>query len=746
MSPGTFCSTPRARVRLRTGHRRGLTPASCGIAALRCAFFARGLRAFRTAFALSIHTNTLAMTLLPWVLALCITVYNTRAKASHQVPFSSSSSSDDAHTHTNTNTPYTHLSYHGLQVNAPSNHPPPEYLTLNMIPSEELDASTARLYFSSANTRGWNDVMLGCGSDQGGIDTCQGDDMDARISRGAECRAVQSTMDGRALFDPDADGCETLALLWRQAYSSRRPLGEDIQEQLLSFKATLEIDYVSTSLHNDTHTQDFWLAHLQKKRALWPISNRGWTQGNDDEDDEDDTDTAPQWDGIEPNKISGLMEDPYFQRATKPNRTDPLNGIDLSSARWNLGVSLRLPPPKGHKSTLLPVHAPVGGQVIHIDLYRRHNAPSSLNDEQGWVISIRDEWGFVWSLFGISPYHQHVWLGQNIPQGHIIGHVSLRPLSPTPRDQNAPSDPPEKPPGGDGNPSYPFRFRELRIGVARPGHEWTEWRGPYEDGWQWYNPLLLLGGGGDGKGSTTIPPLPSPEYIFFARPAGKDSDSPAGLPEVFASVSTSAGKRPVNGDDDEDEDDIVTLDGDVEIIIGVRSFVQPTSTDTNALAGLDPVGIYKLEWALKQVHDVARIEQTTCQSTLFKGAPWRTAFEHNRLPHAWTSQNTPQKHPNSPSILYSHFLPAFTTGNFPWTKKKYATQFDEKSRGTVFYPFTRTLSTIPHPKKPSFGFWHTKWENRNGRVTGRGDFVLAVRFWDYWGNHACVTAKVRLRN
>lgn len=170
----------------------------------------------------------------------------------------------------------------------------------------------------------------------------------------------------------------------------------------------------------------------------------------------------------------------------------------------NLGVSLRLPPPppsNGSRSFLLPVHAPVGGQVISSSLYRRRNAPSSANDEQGWVISIRDEWSFVWHLFGISPYHQNVYEGQVVPKGYIVGHVSSKPLaSKRPLDQDPPVDPPERPPGGDGNPLYPYRFRELRVGVARPGRGWTQWRDAYDNGWTWYDPLRFLGGDGKADG------------------------------------------------------------------------------------------------------------------------------------------------------------------------------------------------------------------------------------------------------
>lgn len=663
--------------------------------------------------------------------------------------------------------PHTSLSYDGLHVNAPL-HPRPMWLTVTTIPSQELDPQSAKLYFSPVQTRSWDDVMLRCG-DAGGIASCENDDLlSSLVGDATPCTPVKSTPDGRALFDPLSRGCEPLAKLWNQRWLPSN--GDDVvkTEQLLSFKAHLQVDHIPTSLDNSTHTADFWLAHLQKSRALWPLSNEPWTA------------VRAAWDGKEPNRIAGLMEDPHFQRATKPERNDRLNGVDLTAARWNLGVSLRIPPMPGGDSanatlrafasspspspsfvaasTLLPVHAPVGGQVVWIDTYRRPNAPSPLNDEQGWVIAIRDEWGFVWSLWGISPYHQHVWVGQNIPQGHVIGHVSRRPLSKVPRDQNAPADPPEKPPGGDGNPSYPYRFRELRLSVAFPGKNWTQWRDPKDEGWQWFNPLLLLTTAARTSGSPATaaasappppsapPPLLSPPFIFFARPTKpKQGNLPVAIPDVIASVS------PKTDDGDGDDDDIVTLDGSIEIIAGVRTFVSSSvgsdgERDGGKAFALTPAGLYKLEWAVVPRNNSEKAT-ASCDS-LGQDVGWRVAFEHDRLPRQWSGKRDAAAadglaHPDTPHILYSYFLPAFTTGNFPWTRRKYATQFDEKARGEAFYPFTRTLKT---KAKSGFGYWDTRNENRNGRVVGRGDFTLAVRFWDHWGSSSCHVAKIRLDN
>ncbi|CAO1614781.1 unnamed protein product [Sympodiomycopsis kandeliae] len=619
-------------------------------------------------------------------------------------------------------TPYTSLSYEGLRVNS-AQHPPSQYLTLTTIPSEELDPSTASLHFSAVENRQWEDVMLRCGREiQGGVEGCEEDDMRADTTTDAECTAVKSTMDGRALFDPSADGCEPLQQLWKQAVPNRQERSKEASETLLSFKTSLKMKYIPTSLHyNETYMKGFWLAHLDKKRALWPLSNEGWSSPDKVKDG--------YWDGLQPNRIGGLMEDPHFQRSAKPERNDPMHGVDISAARWNLGISLRLPPlPEGtqdqesslSQATLLPVHAPVGGQVVWVDTYRRKNAPSSLNDEQGWVISIRDEWGFVWSLFGISPYRQHVYVGENIPQGHLIGHVSLRPISSVPRDQTSPADPPEKPPGGDGNPLYPYRYRELRIGVSLPCREWTEWRDPYAQGWTVYNPLHFL------KESSTSanppPPIANPNILFFGK--ARKEISPVNIPSIFASTS-------LDKTNSDDEEELVEISGKVEMIIGIQSYIPPSNIKTDQNIALDPSGIYKLEWNLLPLSH--RQEHPQSCKVFEEEGSWRTSFEHTHL--------------SSSASLYKHFIPSFTTGNYPWTKKGYAMQFDEKYKSAIFYPFTRTLPTSSNVHKNNeYGVWNTRFENSTGRVTGRGDYLLGIRVWDYWGKSNCFVTKVRLSN
>ena len=229
--------------------------------------------------------------------------------------------------------PCAHLSYHGLHVNS-APHPPPNFLTLT-ISSQELDPASAKLFFSKVHTRQWDDVMLKCGSEpgaQGGIESCEKDDLkEDVIARSDPCTAVKGTMDGRALFDPAAAGCEPLARLWRQAY--HLPSGTKLKEKLLSFKVMAEIEPLPTSLLNSTHRQEFWLAHLQKQPALWPLSNDGWK--SDDSAQTSELAPTPSWDGQEPNRVAGLMEDPHLQRAAKTNRSDPLNGVDTTAARWN---------------------------------------------------------------------------------------------------------------------------------------------------------------------------------------------------------------------------------------------------------------------------------------------------------------------------------------------------------------------------------------------------------------------------
>ncbi|CAO1638182.1 unnamed protein product [Parajaminaea phylloscopi] len=728
---------------------------------------------------------------------------------------------------------WTRLSWDGLHINAPPNGSPPRFLTLSIWPGAELDHSSAELRFSQPSRRGWEDVALRCGS-SGTLEACREDDlraMDAeRYDTHAVCKAVHASRDGRVLFDPSAHGCQTLADLWAQVREGPETTQEEI---LLSSAVRLSVRYERSASRKGRYQRDFWLGHLSRHRAAWPLSNAGWQSRTGNKTNSGGSSRG--WGhGAEPNPIVALMADPYLPKAEKPKRNDALNGVDVSYARWNLGVSLRLPPLHGtsdasnagqavshgtaaanaeaeRQSTLEPVHSPVGGQVVYVSTYRRDNAPSSgRNDERGWVISIRDEWGFVWHLIGISPYHQHVYVGQYTPRGKVVGHVSLRPfLDKEPRDRDSPVDPPEKPPGGDGNPRYPYWRRELRIGLARPSTEWHQWRGPYEDGttgedsWTWYNPLHQLSSGRTdghhGIEAAALPPPPLFEptpYIFFARPA----PYPPTPPQVFASsaITTVADQDASlldvdDGDGDDGGDELPELSGNVEVIVGLRSFTPSPHGPDSGITALEPVGIYKLEWAVVPdpsssdgaSNQTSRYHATTCAGLAVSETSWRVAFEHakirRRSSHA-AGDDHDHDHDNRASAFgwddettegdgdsfWKYIVPAFTTGRFAWTRKRYASQFDWKDR-SLFYPLTRTVLTSDatagqteegrdddEPKAsrvlPKYGSWDTRLDSPPGsgrRPDGNGAdgrlFYLAVRATDSWGGVTCARTKTRVR-
>lgn len=422
-----------------------------------------------------------------------------------------------------------------------------------------------------------------------------------------------------------------------------------------------------------------------------------------------------------------------------------MNGVDVTLARWNLGISLRLPPPPNNtdigeddgdedadltllerrRSTLLPVHAPVSGQVVHVSRYLRRNAPlsSHLNDERGWSISIRDVWGFVWHLTGISPYHQHVYEGQYIPQGYVVGHVSTRLLrSKAPLDQDEPVDPPEKPPGGDGNPKYPFWRREFAVGVARPGAEMGEWVGPYDEGtqWVWSDPLHHLSMGQEkveqepeegGEVRASLAPLPppfaSPPTVYFVRP---NPYPPAPPPSVVASLPLyEAGSDEDRGDDGRR---VTQLDGIVQGVASFTTFAPATHT-----MGLEAVTLYRLEWALlPRGHEGAVVPEHA----------WRLAINSGGTDQAAEQPS------NNPSSLWSRYMAAMTSsGPFPWsTRKRLGSQWDSKARYAL-YTFGGA------------GGWKT-WLDA-GAGTRAADYKMMLRATDSWGGSSVWRVAGRVR-
>lgn len=688
---------------------------------------------------------------------------------------------------------WTRLSWDGLHINGPPHGKLDRYLTLSTLDKAELDASTATLHFEQPVTRTWEDVALHCGT-LAGIEGCRqvdtqdfGQRLDIPSRQTTECQAVVSTLDGRALFDPLIAGCEPLAALWNQLEKGSASV--DVEEILTTLNAHLKVHYSPTASRTGVYERDFWLAHLLRQRGAWPLSNARWKETTTERDNAFESEPEDDWrGGQQPNRVTSLMTDPYLPRTEKPLRNDDLNGVDVTYARWNLGVSIQLPPlpsnlsgaaTEKRQSTLEPVHSPVSGQVVYVSTYRRYNAPESgLNDERSWVISVRDHWGFVWHLLGISPYRQHVYVGQHIEAGYVVGHVSLRPfVNKEPRDREAPVDPPEKPPGGDGNARYPYWARELRIGVARPSRSWQTWPGPYDDrngtegSWTWYNPLNLLSAGDSAADSfqQSPPPMNPVPYVFFARP----SPYPPSPPTIFESAPVSIVPDRGGGNEGDDQG-AAELSGNVEIIAGFTTYAAgPVKTDTAAAASLFPVSVYKLEWALLPWTrgKGARLGNATtvCAGREMHESDWRIAFEHSKVQQrseggeGWDSATTEA----GEGTIWKYMVPAFTTGRWAWTRTKYASQFDWKSRSNLFYPLTRTLISSSSSSSvsarargvgqlPTYGSWNTRLDSPPGSGRrpddgGRGDgedFVIAVRATDAWGGVTCArtTKRIRIRN
>lgn len=177
-----------------------------------------------------------------------------------------------------------------------------------------------------------------------------------------------------------------------------------------------------------------------------------------------------------------VMQDPYLPKASKPDVSDVLQGVDTTFSSWANGISIRVPtnPNNTHDFKSYPeyepVYAPVAGQVVWSRNYVLPRAPANgRNDEVGWAIMIRDDWGFVYQLLGMNATSIQVELGQYISVGTKIGSISRTSLSLEPPCRHRPSDPPKM---DDESRRYPFRERLLRVMVARPDAKWTEWKGP----------------------------------------------------------------------------------------------------------------------------------------------------------------------------------------------------------------------------------------------------------------------------
>jgi len=420
--------------------------------------------------------------------------------------------------------------------------------------------------------------------------------------------------------------------------------------------------------------------------------------------------------------------------------------------------------------------SPVGGQVVYLRSYEIPIVPisgagKSLNNEKGLSLQIRDEFGFVYQIFGISPLKVGVKEGDLISRGQFLGGISKRPLSDTPLSRRKPADLPKNVRDSPSKAKYyPFRYRELRLNVARPSSEWKEWKEPYAKGWQYFNPLNFLS---KGKFESRIPPYGNPNEIFFATPPGSNGEaiSSSFIPHAFASSKDFL---------------TPTLTGRVELITGFESFFQ---TPGEVEDGMDGLAVHRMDWGLvrkvsntgkkrnKNSNSDLEIKDQSCRVEEHEKVDWRLSFEHHKVSlkvrllsyfprslHLTASAclfasfqfpldplSTPKSSLNSGSLstfnsstrslshpstllLRSNFLPAFSTGLI--FKSYQTSQFDEKSRHLLYSP-TRNVRG-----SSALGV-NASWDTRDTRD---GDYELLIRAKDWWGNEGCVRSKIRVRN
>ncbi|KAK0521409.1 hypothetical protein OC834_006679 [Tilletia horrida] len=621
--------------------------------------------------------------------------------------------------HSAATAPLIRSSISGLYVNA-AHRPPPDTLTPGRNASshalapitlyfdkDAVDPRTAFLRVSAPRRRNWEEVTLGCGTSAdgypvGGIESCERDDLAAAAAAKATATVARtpdmltaaeqerceplsvSVEEGELVFDPARCPAVASALSAEPARAQREK-----QDELLSFTFTVTADTVGSARLKDEHasvTRTWWVGHLRYERAKWPMAHDG----------------DSKWDGVQPNKVSGLFHDPYIPRAAHFDDTDDLKGVDIEHSYWALGVSLRIPE-VGLGDDMEAVHAPAGGEVVWVGKFRRPRPPAPENDEKGWVVMVRDQWGFVWQFFRLAKDSITVTPGDLIPQGHVLGAIRRSHLSPAPPVRRPPADPPlEKP--DKGTPKYPFRFRSLQVNVVRPNAEWEEWKPPYVDGWHYFNPVHFLS---EGSYFSNVPPYSDPATLFFARPSLSVSTPPLAL------LSSNDVVKPV-------------LTGNIEILVAFDAFLE---SPVDPGDGMDAISLYALEWAVWAVgpEDGPGYAKNQCVRESER-VRYKISFEHSKFPRDWNETAT------ATSRLFAHYVPTFSYGPFRWARQSLSSQFDEKARALIYAP-TRSLQGRADVR----GSWDT-------RVHRNGMYWVSVRGRDYWGQVGCVTAQVRIFN
>lgn len=369
--------------------------------------------------------------------------------------------------------PVVHLSHSGVYLSSPISRNAPQYLTFS-VDSSLYDIESVKVTIGRSKQRNWEQTHLECGGlDAVGIEACEKDDLKeietTTIAQKCEPYKIIPSQ-SRVLINTDS--CPSLNSLLSVSVQS------NVHETYLdSVTLSFEIQRVFPT-RREKHS--YWIGKIVRKTGKVKDGGALWPYAVKNKDDEGNTFALPEWTGRLPNTISEQMQDPYMPKSYKAEATDVLNGVDLIDSTWSYGISI-LSPTNGNVSKPTDrkweaIHAPISGQIVWMGTYNLPRAPGNhRNDENGYALMIRDEWGFVYQLLGLDETQVYVKLGEIIEAGHIIGSSSRTPLSQEPPCRHKPADPPEM---YDNSRRYPHRNRVLRIRVSRPDPSWKDWKGP----------------------------------------------------------------------------------------------------------------------------------------------------------------------------------------------------------------------------------------------------------------------------
>lgn len=449
-----------------------------------------------------------------------------------QIPFHASSSSSYSYNDSarKNDIPTLRLSHEGLSINQP--HAPADSSAHSSVPApappeltvyfdtRTYNPADAVVRLGPLRTRSRDQVMLECGQEVGGIESCEADDLAQDADPVLECH-VRHGLAPDYGFVLSQDACPGWQDYWHPMLN-HRARERDALHSLV----------VSVSLDGSSHSPPdarWWVGHLhlEKGRASWPLAGNGRARRPGRDDD-------VTWHPDHVNRISGAMENPYIPRTSDPAPSDVNQGVFVDQVSWGLGVQIRIPTTitnphlsTSSSATLLPpevVYAPVGGQVVwsRPHTFRKpplEGAGAGENDEQSHCLMIRDEWSIVYQIFGLDPDSIQLQEGDSVARGDVLGNAMRDGLSLLPPSMEPPADHPDD--KDDKHVSfYPYRYRKLEIRVTRPHRDWTEWKDPDEAGWQYYHPLHAFREGktpGGQRYRSTIPvstklmPMPRPK-------------------------------------------------------------------------------------------------------------------------------------------------------------------------------------------------------------------------------------------